>query len=83
MKYRTPSTDRPRQQPKSRLMSRLFSFLSIGSLTLAPVAALTIWLLISDAVTAAAVMERGDLLPVINALAKLVGKAFAAVLAIL
>ena len=83
MKYRLPSTDRPRQQPKSRLMSRLFSFLSIGSLTLAPVAALTIWLLISDAVTAAAVMERGDLLPVINALAKLVGKAFAAVLAIL
>ena len=83
MKYRLPSTDRPRQQPKSRLMSRLFSFLSIGSLTLAPVAALTIWLLISDAVTAAAVMERGDLLPVISALAKLVGKAFAAVLAIL
>lgn len=83
MKYRRPSTDRPRQQPKSRLMSRLFSFLSIGSLTLAPVAALTIWLLISDAVTAAAVMERGDLLPVIHALAKLVGKAFAAVLAIL
>ena len=64
-------------------MPRLFSFVSIGSLTLAPIAALTIWLLISDAVTAAAVMERGDRLPVISALAKLVGKAFAAVLAIL
>ena len=64
-------------------MSRLFSFLSIGSLTLAPVAALTLWLLISDAVTAAAVMERGDLLPVIGALAKLVGKALAAMIAIL
>ena len=83
MKYRMPSTDRPRQAPKSRLMPRLFSFVSIGSVTLAPVAALTIWLLISDPVTAAAVMERGDLLPVIGALAKLVGKAFAAVLAIL
>lgn len=83
MKYRTPSTDRPRQQPKSRLMPRLFSLVSISSVSLAPVAALTIWLLISDPVTAAAVMERGDLLPVIAALAKMVGKAFAAVLAIL
>lgn len=64
-------------------MTRLFSFLSVGSLTLAPLAALTLWLLISDPVTAAAVMERGDLLPVLGALAKLVGKAFAAVLAIL
>jgi hypothetical protein len=83
MNYRRPSTDRPRQQPKSRLVPRLFSFLSVGSLTLAPVAALTLWLLISDAVTAAAVMERGDLLPVIGALAKLVGKALAAMIAIL
>jgi hypothetical protein len=62
---------------------RLFSFLSVGALTLAPVAALSLWLLISDPVTAAAVMERGDLLPVVVALAKLVGKAFAAVLALL
>ena len=64
-------------------MTRLFSFLSVGSLTLAPVAALTLWLLISDPVTAAAVMERGDLLPVLGALAKLVGKALAAMIAIL
>ena len=83
MDYRRPSTDRPRQQPKSRLVPRLFSFLSVGSLTLAPVAALTLWLLISDPVTAAAVMERGDLLPVLGALAKLVGKALAAMIAIL
>jgi hypothetical protein len=62
---------------------RLFSFLSVGALTLAPVAALSLWLLISDPVTAAAVMERGDLLPVVVALAKIVGKAFAAVLALL
>jgi hypothetical protein len=83
MNYRKPSTDRPRQQPKSRLVPRLFSFVSVGSLTLAPVGALTLWLLISDPVTAAAVMERGDLLPVLGALAKLVGKALAAMIAIL
>ena len=97
MKYQRPGTttprrtvrvagtpaDRPRQQPKSRLMPRLFSFLSVSSLTLATLAALTLWLMISDPVTAAAVMERGDLLPVLSALAKLVGKGFAALLAIL
>lgn len=83
MNYRRPSTDRPRQQPRSRLVPRLFSFLSVSSLTLAPVGALTLWLLISDPVTAAAVMERGDLLPVLAALAKLVGKALAAMIAIL
>ncbi|HET9705813.1 MAG TPA: hypothetical protein VFP85_17355 [Vicinamibacterales bacterium] len=64
-------------------MTRLFSLLSVSALTLAPVAALSLWLLISDPVTAAAVMERGDLLPVVVALAKMVGKAFAAVLALL
>lgn len=83
MNYRMPSTDRPRRLPKSRLLPRLFSFVSVGSVTLAPVAALALWLLISDPVTAAAVMERGDLLPVLGALAKLVGKALAAMLAIL
>ncbi|HJU43826.1 MAG TPA: hypothetical protein VJ691_13455 [Vicinamibacterales bacterium] len=83
MNHRRPSTDRPRQQPKSRLIPRLFSLLSVSSLTLAPVAALTLWLLISDPLTAAAVMERGDLLPVLGALAKLLGKALAAMIAIL
>ena len=78
-----PTTDRPRQLPKSRFWPRLFSLVSVSSLTLAPVAALSLWLLISDPVTAAAVMERGDLLPVLGALAKIVGKAFAALLAAL
>jgi hypothetical protein len=78
-----PATDRPRQLPKSRFWPRLFSLVSVGSLTLAPVAALSLWLLISDPVTAAAVMERGDLLPVLGALAKVIGKAFVSLLAVL
>ena len=77
------TTDRPRQLPKSRFWPRLFSFVSVSSITLAPVAALSLWLLISDPVTAAAVMERGDLLPVLSALAKVLGKAFVSLLAIL
>ena len=78
-----PTTDRPRQLPKSRFWPRLFSFVSVSSVMLAPVAALSLWLMISDPVTAAAVMERGDLLPVLGALAKVVGKAIAAMLALL
>jgi len=77
------TTDRPRQLAKSRFWPRLFSFVSVSAITLAPVGALTLWLLISDAETAAAVMERGDLLPVLSALAKIIGKAFAAMMAML
>ena len=81
----TPRTasDRPRQAPKSRFWPRLFSFVSVSAITLAPIGALTLWLLISDPTTAAAVMERGDLLPVLNALAKIIGKALASMLAML
>ena len=74
------ATDRPRQAPKSRFWPRVFSTVSIASVVLAPVAALSLWLLISDPVTAAAVMERGDLLPVLAALAKVFGKALMAVM---
>ena len=70
-----PATDRPRQAPKSRFWPRVFSVVSVSSFVLAPVAALALWLMISDPVTAAGVMERGDLLPVFAALVKLIGKA--------
>lgn len=74
-----PGTDRPRQQPKrSRFWPRVFGTVSVGALILAPVAALSLWLLISDPVTAAAVMESKSLLPVMAALAKLIGKAILA-----
>ena len=78
-----PATDRPRQAPRSRFWPRVFSAVSLVSVTLAPVAALSLWLLISDPVTAAAVMERGDLLPVLAALAKILGKAIVAALSAL
>ena len=75
-----PTTDRPRPPLKSRFWPRVFSALSVTSLTLAPIAALSLWLLMSDPVTAAAVMERGDLLPVLAALAKIIGKAMMAMI---
>ena len=74
------STDRPRQAPKSRFWPRIFSAVSVSAVMLAPVGALSLWLLISDPLTAAAVMERGDLLPVLAALAKILGKALMSVM---
>ena len=47
-----PATDRPRQLRPSRFWPRVFSAVSLVSVTLAPVAALSLWLLISDPVTA-------------------------------
>ena len=78
-----PATDRPRQQPKSRFWPRLLSAVSVTSVTLAPVAALSLWLLISDPVTAAAVMERGSLFPLLAALAKVLGMAMMSVMSAL
>ena len=71
-------TDRPRQAPKSRFWPRVFGTVSVCAVVLTPVAALSLWLLMSDPVTAAAVMERGSLLPLFAALAKMVGKAIIA-----
>ena len=83
MPFQPIATDRRRELPKSRFWARAFSALSIGAILMAPVAALALWLMISDPVTAAAVMERGDLLPVIEAIVKMVGRAITAVLDVL
>lgn len=83
MAFTKTTTDRRRELPRSRFWERLLSTVSIGALLLAPVAAMVLWLLISDPVTAAAVMERGDLLPVIEAILKMVGKAITAVMDVL
>jgi hypothetical protein len=77
------ATDRPRQAPRSRFWPRVLSAVSVSAVVLAPVAALSLWLLISDPVTAAAVMERGDLLPVLAALVKILGKALMSVMSAL
>lgn len=77
------TTDRPRQAPRSRFWPRVFGAVSVGAVALAPVATLALWLLISDPVTAAAVMERGDLLPVLAAMLKLLGKALMSVMSAL
>jgi uncharacterized YccA/Bax inhibitor family protein len=49
----------------------------------APLAAVTLWLLLTDPASAAAAYERGDLFGVFTVLAKTVGKAVMAALAYL
>jgi len=83
MPFTNATTDRRRELPKSRFRARVFGAVSVGALLLAPVAAMALWLMISDPVTAAAVMERGDLLPVIEAILKIVGRAISAVMDVL
>ena len=83
MPFSNPRTDRPRPLPKSRLLARLFSIVSVSAVVLAPVAAASLWLLLSDPVTASSVVERGDLWPVLVALAKIVGTALSAVMSAL
>jgi hypothetical protein len=80
MPFTKVTTDRRRELPKSRVGGRVFRAVSVGAVLLAPVAAMTLWLLISDPVTAAAVMERGDLLPAFAAILKMIGSAITAVL---
>ncbi len=76
-----PKTDRPRvAPPKGRALRKVFSAVSVSAVVTAPVAALALWLMLTDPVTAAGVLERGDLLPVVKALAAMVGKAITAVL---
>jgi hypothetical protein len=76
-----PKTDHPRvAPPKGRVLRKVFSAVSLSAVAMAPVSALALWLLLTDPVTAASVLERGDLLPVVKALAVVVGKAITAVL---
>jgi hypothetical protein len=83
MPFTKTATDRRRELPKSRFWGRVLSTVSVGAVLLAPVAAMALWLMISDPVTAAAVMERGDLLPVIAAIIKMIGSAITAVMNVL
>ena len=83
MPFTTTTTDRRRELPRSRFWARVLSTVSVGALLLAPVAALSLWLLVSDPVTAANVMERGDLLPVLEAIIRIVGRAITVVMDVL
>jgi hypothetical protein len=72
-----------RRAPRGRLARMVVSVLGLCAVVAAPVAAVSLWLLLTDPPTAAAVLESGDLLPLAQALMRAVGEALSAVLAYL
>ncbi|MGE0041550.1 MAG: hypothetical protein AB7H88_10985 [Vicinamibacterales bacterium] len=72
-----------RESRGARLVRTTFNVVGTAAVVAAPLAAVTLWLLLTDPATAAAVHERGDLVSVMTVLAKTLGKAVAAVLAYL
>jgi hypothetical protein len=58
----------------------LFSILGVGSVTAAALAALTLWVLMTDPATAAEVADRQSLVPVLQLFVQTLGKAIITIL---
>lgn len=78
--YPTPGGDDRRPRTGGRMIRTTFSVVAIGAFLAAPVAAASLWLLLTDPVLAGEVTDSDSLLPVARTLALAVGKAIAAVL---
>lgn len=72
-----------RPRTGERMMRATFNVVALGAFLGAPVAAVALWLLLTDPVVAGQVSEGGSLFPVVRALVVTIGKAIAAVLAFL
>jgi len=71
---------RPR---RGRFVWTTFNVVGAGATVAAPVAAVSLWLLLTNPVLAGEVAERGSLFPIVRTLVFAVGKALATVLAYL
>jgi hypothetical protein len=77
-----PSPDGFSRKPRrGRVVRTTFNVVGLSAIVAAPVAAVSLWLLLTDAVLAGEVAETGSLFPVVKTLVFAVGKAIAAVLA--
>ncbi|MCI0433278.1 MAG: hypothetical protein L0271_06485 [Gemmatimonadetes bacterium] len=65
------------------MLRTTFNVVGLGAFLAAPIAAVALWLLLTDPVVAVEVADRNSLLPVVRTLVVTVGKAIAAVLAFL
>lgn len=76
-----PVMDRARPHHDRHHLSRmLFSILGVGSVTAAALAALTLWVLMTDPATAAEVADRQSLVPVLQLFVQTLGKAIITIL---
>jgi hypothetical protein len=78
-----PSLDGFGRRRRGRVVRTTFNVVGLGAVIAAPVAAISLWLLLTDAVLAGEVAEGGSLFPVMRTLVVAVGNAIAAVLAYL
>lgn len=72
-----------RESRSGRIVRTSLSVVGLSAVVAAPVAAVSLWLLLTDPTAAVSVAERGDLLPLARALAVALGQAISAVLAYL
>lgn len=78
-----PSPDtRPPPTPR-RIVVATFSVVGVSALVAAPVAALSLWLLLTDPTAAGAIVERGDVTPLARSLFMAVSQALVRLLAYL
>lgn len=77
-----PSPDGFSRRPqRGRVMRTTFNVVGVSAVVAAPVAAVSLWLLLTNPVLAGEVVERESLYPVVKTLVFAVGKAIATVLA--
>jgi hypothetical protein len=77
-----PYPDGPdrRLRPVDRLRRTVFHIVALGAIAGAPVATVSLWLLLTNPVLAREVADSGSALPVARALLITIGKAIAAIL---
>ena len=78
--YPFPGGINRRPRTGKRMIRATFNIVALGAFLAAPVAAVALWLLLTDPVLAGEVTEHGSLFPVIRALVVTIGKAVAALL---
>ena len=79
-----PSPDgHGRRSHAARLVGATVNVAAVAAVVAAPLAAITLWLLLTDPATAADIFERGDLMPALSAIARTMGRALMFVLAYL
>lgn len=81
--YPYPDGHDRRPRTGERMMRTTFNVVAFSAITAAPVAAVSLWLLLTDPVLAGEVADTGSMLPIARTILFAVGKAIAAVLAFL
>ena len=76
-----PFPDGFSRRRRDRVVLTTFNVVGLGAVLTAPVAAVSLWLLLTDPAIAGEVAETGSLVPLVRTLLFAVGKAIATVLA--